>query len=105
MPAHNAEGDKGYVFLWSRIILRDSQRKCTRLDAWLVAAATVGGILVVVAALMWLLIHWDATFVRLFPHLGNDLDARPQQQQEFLWLRPHLHPMVPIVACPPSSNV
>jgi hypothetical protein len=51
-------------------------------ETWLVAAATVGGILVVVAALMWLLIHWDATFVRLFPHLGNYLDARPQQQQE-----------------------
>jgi hypothetical protein len=71
-------GVSGFFTLIHNVLLLVS----SPMETWLVASATVGGILVVVAALMWLLIHWDATFVRLFPHLGNDLDARPQQQQE-----------------------
>jgi hypothetical protein len=75
------------------------------IETWLVAAATVGGILVLVAALMWF------SFIGTqhscgYSHIwGTTWVQDPSSNKNFLWLRPHLHPMVPIVACPPSSNV
>jgi hypothetical protein len=51
-------------------------------ETWLVAAATVGGILVVVAALKWLFqILWNGTLIRSFRY-PEEYRARSPQQQE-----------------------